>query len=78
MDGNFAFACSLVIPTDPVNGYYFDPETLEFPHLRHKKIYNVVHWNGHCSSKKEADVTGAESTYRVRKITRETGWERGI
>ncbi len=81
LDGKFEGVRNLIPPYDP-DGYFSTGGELTVqmmaPAPRHSLRYNVAHWDGHVSSKPAsliADRNGAESIFRVRKITKATGWE---
>ena len=81
LDGKVETARFLVPPYGPEGYFTVGGETtaqMPNPAPRHNARYNVAHWDGHISSKSASlivDKNGAESIYRVRKITKATGWE---
>ena len=81
LDGKIETARYLLPPYGPEGYFTVGGETTDQtpnPAPRHNARYNVAHWDGHVSSKSAsliADKNGAESIYRVRKITKATGWK---
>ena len=81
LDGKVETARVLVPPYGPEGYFTVGGETtaqMPNPAPRHNARYNVAHWDGHISSKSASlivDKNGAESIFRVRKITKATGWE---
>lgn len=81
LDGKVETARMLLPPYGPEGYFTVGGETttqMPNPAPRHNARYNVAHWDGHVSTKSAsliADKNGAESIFRVRKITKATGWQ---
>ena len=75
-DAGIQFMTQLVNPYNE-QGYFSKDEQsfISAPAVRHMRGYNILHWAGNSSYKRATAVTPNESSFRVRKITRATGWE---
>ena len=79
LDGKIEIASQLIDPFGAQGYFTLGGETADIltnPAPRHSMRYNVAHWDGHVSTKNaSAASSNYESSFRVRKITKATGWE---